>query len=66
MVGNNSDKKLSQSGDEPEHKEYFSYSIGNDFFKPCATYLHAASEKLPWEGKDKAPECKRCYSLNIK
>lgn len=44
LVGNNSDKKISEAGkgdDSADHKEYFSYSLGNDFFKPCASYLHA-------------------------
>lgn len=66
LVGNNSEKKLAQASQDPEHKEFFSYSLGNDFFKPCATYLHSSGKKLPYEGKDPAPDNKRCYSINIK
>jgi hypothetical protein len=49
-------------------KEFFSYGLGNDFFKPCATFLKTKKEAhIPWTGDAKdAPEIDRCYTLNIK
>jgi hypothetical protein len=49
-------------------KEFFSYAMGNDFFKPCATFLKGEEgAQIPWAGDVKdAPELDRCFTLNIK
>lgn len=38
-VGNNNDGKLANATNDPNLKNYFTFSLGEDFFKPCASYL---------------------------
>lgn len=67
FIANNFEGEIADIEPSDTYKEWCKYSIGNDFFKPCATNLKIKNEPMPWEGEpDKKPEIERCYSLNIK
>lgn len=67
FICNNANVPISDIVSGGTYEEYCKYSIGKDFFEPCATNLLSKLTPFPWDGPEEAkPEIERALRLNVK